>query len=201
MLPSCQLNRISNMVKNLYKNNERPIPFWIDTLACPTEPREARCLAIGCIRETYVKADKVLVLHHYLDLTAHKILTNVECLLGIMCTNWTRGLWTLQEGMLLRSIYFQFQDGAFGFHTALEKMDGSFDQTHLWMRCCLIRGLAELPEILHAKFEPSIDTLSLLLRCRTTSVVSDEAVCLDCLLDLDMCKIASASKDQKMKEF
>lgn len=200
MLPSCQLNRISNMVNDLYEDSERPIPFWIDTLACPTEPREARALAIGRMRETYAKADKVLVLHPYLDCTAHKTLTNVECLLRIMCTSWTRRLWTLQEGMLPRSIYFQFQDGAFDFDTALEKTDGSLDLT-LWMRCCLIRGLAKVPEILRDIFAPSINNMNMLLRRRTTSVVSDEAVCLACLLDLDMYKIASAPKDQKMKEF
>lgn len=66
-LPRCQLRRLSAMVNELYPSSQRPVPFWIDTLSCPTEPEEATSLAIVQMRNTYSRADIVLILDSYLD--------------------------------------------------------------------------------------------------------------------------------------
>jgi hypothetical protein len=50
-LPRCQLQRLQRLVDALYEPEERPVPFWIDTISCPTEPEEATDLAIMLMRK------------------------------------------------------------------------------------------------------------------------------------------------------
>src|SRR2546429_3762467 len=70
-MPICQLSSLHRKVQALYRTasdrQESPIPFWIDTMCCPTDPPEARRLAIIAMRRTYADADKVLVLDSYVQ--------------------------------------------------------------------------------------------------------------------------------------
>lgn len=97
--------------------------FWIDTLCCPVfknAPAE-NTVAMSRIREVYENADHVLVLDKALspfkssvsrEAAGEEALSkSAETCLRILTSTWTRRLWTLQEGVLAKSLYFQFQDG------------------------------------------------------------------------------------------
>ena len=82
-IPTCQFNRISKLVTDLYGGSSRP--FWLDTLCFPLEPPEAYELALIRMRSTYLDANKVLVLDGYLlshassGMTDNEIVTRIKC--------------------------------------------------------------------------------------------------------------------------
>ncbi|KAI9866729.1 MAG: hypothetical protein M1813_000671 [Trichoglossum hirsutum] len=105
-LPFCQLLRLQTLVDNLYEFDDRPVPFWIDTVCVPLEPLE-RKVAIAMLKQTYEEADKVLVLDSTLQEVTDKA-ESTETLMRIASSSWIRRLWTFQEGALSRSLHFQF---------------------------------------------------------------------------------------------
>lgn len=94
------------------QSGSKPILFWLDTICFPVHSPEAADLAIILMRKTYADADRVLVVDRYLTAVEIKLLLRTECLMRILCSSWTRRLWTLQEGALAKSLYFQFADEA-----------------------------------------------------------------------------------------
>ena len=114
-LPTCQIIRLRQLADDLIKvinppsDNEK-MHIWIDTLCCPWEPSPAKKKAIMCLRDTYAKAKHVLVLDTGLQSVNSSIRPTWEILLWVFCSGWTTRLWTLQEGMLPKNLWFQFQD-------------------------------------------------------------------------------------------
>lgn len=109
-LPICQFRRLQGMVDALYDPVARPVSFWVDTICVPLHP-ETRKAAIRRMAKTYEDSDKVLVL----DASLRHISVDSppdELLMRIRCTPWTQRLWTLQEGMLAKELYFQLLEGA-----------------------------------------------------------------------------------------
>ena len=191
-LPRCQLKRLSMIVNQLYPPSYRPVPFWIDTLSCPTEPKEARSLAIIQMRNTYSRADKVLVLDSYLDVESVGM-SNAEILLRILCSGWTTRLWTFQEGALARDAYFRFRDAA---------VNGTAIREHV--RIMPQAQNPDLDEMLEElglgwfslEARPStvgqlVIILARAVRHRATSVAEDEALCLGSLAGIDMETLAN----------
>ena len=109
-LPRCQLEKLQLLVDNLYRPKERPVLFWIDTICVPVEPG-LRNKAIGLMRRSYQEADKVLVIDKSI-LNVHLSRYPGEPLWRIFSSPWMKRLWTFQEGMFARSLYFQFGEGA-----------------------------------------------------------------------------------------
>jgi hypothetical protein len=60
------------------------------------------------MRSIYKEADKVLVLEESLLQTTLQGTELQEPLLQILCSSWSRRLWTFQEGVLSKSLHFQF---------------------------------------------------------------------------------------------
>ena len=100
----------------------KPEYFWIDTLCCPAQSGELKSGAISRMRNTYMCADKVLVLDSYLeafpppaekDLLPHTTTVEPSALercVRLRYSNWVRRLWTLQEGALAKQVWIQFAD-------------------------------------------------------------------------------------------
>lgn len=186
-LPRCQLRRLSAMVNELYPPSQRPVPFWIDTLSCPTEPEEATSLAIVQMRNTYSGADKVLVLDSYLNMDTARM-SDAEMLLRIFCSGWTRRLWTLQEGALARDAYFRFRDtnlnlAAVRARVRADSQGASLDVEEVFEELCL--------GWFSSNAQPStvgqrLIVIARAVRHRATSVAEDEALCLGTLAGIDM---------------
>jgi len=132
-------------------------------------------------------ADKVLVLESSLEQIDSSQLSDLEMLIRIISSKWTRRLWTLQEGALAKSLYFQFADKAVDLDEinqsladspyGREYMDVSFSCTslhELWDR-------GKISSISHTLY-----LLYTAVRYRSTSVKEDEALCLATLAGLDM---------------
>jgi hypothetical protein len=105
--PQCQLRQLYSLCKRADGSH---LPFWIDTLCCPTEPQSATDLAIDLMRKTYADASVVLVLDSWLSEQQTRGCSLVEIMIKIMASGWTRRLWTFQEGMLAKQLWFRFSD-------------------------------------------------------------------------------------------
>jgi hypothetical protein len=120
-LPVCQLARIQQLVNDGYAMSERPVPFWIDTLMIPVRreglPANVAARAASQKKEAlqnmeriYKSADKVIVFDKALMSTNSERMTCTELGARIMCSVWSRRLWTLQEGSSPWRTVFQFSD-------------------------------------------------------------------------------------------
>ncbi len=105
-LPRCQLRYIQNAVNELYESRHHPVPFWIDTLCVPLL-KPLRKLSIHQMQKIYREADKVLVLDASLECTTIDA-SPEECLTRIQVSPWMQRLWTLQEGIFAKNLYFRF---------------------------------------------------------------------------------------------
>jgi hypothetical protein len=112
-LPRCQMLRLSELTRSLPGCAPNSTPFWIDTIGRPPDvagQNEAQGLAVGVMRRTYEDAYAVLVLDSWLQSLAIKGLSDTEILLRIVCSAWNSRPWTLQEGALANTLFFQFAD-------------------------------------------------------------------------------------------
>ena len=197
-MPRCLLKYLQEKVDSLYPNVSGPVAFWIDTLSCPVAPESATDQAIALMRETYAEADKVLVLDSYLESLKWKEMTVFECALRITCTGWTKRLWTLQEGILAKHIFFQFADGA---------VDGDEIFTRLWQppvpygTAPIIHEWMEIRSNWKDSDSRTVWMLYRALHSRTTSVATDEPLCLSTLTGVDLKEIVSVRKEDRMKRF
>lgn len=202
-LPRCQLVHISHLVNALYGPADRPIPFWMDTLCCPREPRDATHLAIQYMRKTYSEADKVLVLEKYLRSHPVEAMSAFERMARIFCSSWTLRLWTFQEGVLAKSLFIQFADTALEFYKAFLAMvydDGPhFERHSLSGFYTEIRSRRPITGSA-APFE-DLQELVVALKERSTTVSSDEVLCLGTMMDLDMEKLLEVGPAARMQRF
>ena len=186
-LPRCQLRRLSAMVNELYPSSQRPVPFWIDTLSCPTEPEEATSLAIVQMRNTYAGADKVLVIDSYVNMDTARM-SDAEMLLRIFCSGWTTRLWTLQEGALDRDLYFRVRDINLNLAAVRARVRADPQGAGLDVEEVLEElGLGWFS--LNAQPSTVGQRLIIIARAvrhRATSVAEDEALCLGTLAGIDM---------------
>ena len=120
-LPSCQLARLQQGVNDLYSPKQHPVPFWIDPLMIPVthntknevEREAAKRKKVEALRDmewVYKGASKVLVLDHGLRSTVTEGMACEEIGARLMCSVWSRRLWTLQEGCVKHRTFFQFAD-------------------------------------------------------------------------------------------
>ena len=202
-LPRCQLVRISHLVNALYGPADHPIPFWMDTLCCPREPRAATHLAIQYMRKTYSEADKVLVLEKYLRSHDVETMSAFERVARIFCSSWTLRLWTFQEGVLAKSLFIQFADTALEFYKAFLAM--IYDEGPHFERHSLSGFYTEIrsrrPITGSAAPFEDLQELVMALKERTTTVASDEVLCLGTMMDVDMQKLLEMDPEARMKRF
>ncbi|KAL9090252.1 MAG: hypothetical protein Q9159_002057 [Coniocarpon cinnabarinum] len=110
-LPLCQLRELQKWVNELYAEDQWPVAFWIDTICVPLD-RTYRRKAIKSMYRVYSDADRVLVIEATL-LSLNVAQTHPTKLLLATSTNkWVRRLWTLQEAMQAKQLYYRYSDCA-----------------------------------------------------------------------------------------
>jgi hypothetical protein len=131
-LPECQLRYLQDLMDKLY-TTKRDIPhgrrlfgpqrapeafdtsqdevmFWMDTLCVPVDDDSLKKKVIKQMRDIYGGAHRVLVIDSWiqeLDLSARVI----DKAARLYLSNWQHRLWTLQEALLAKNLYFQLKDG------------------------------------------------------------------------------------------
>jgi hypothetical protein len=159
------------------------------------------------MRVTYEYADKVLVVDASLRAVDKSPLSTNECMIRIGSTPWMRRLWTLQEGILAKNLYFQFAKNAFHIDHAFDRY---FRQgcgpamQQRWVDCnpmsiYVSKLVLEVRMIVEDNPISWFAAVARGMAYRSTSVSSDEALCLAVLLDLDMKSILSVPEDQRMQ--
>ena len=140
-MPICQLERISSICRS---EDGSHMPFWIDTLCCPTEPEEATELAISLMRKTYHEAAAVVFLDEWLSSCSAQSVPAPNIMLRIMLSGWTQRLWTFQEGMLGRQVWILFADQLVPMDEIARAVRASLECRYLPLRYYLIQEYIRL---------------------------------------------------------
>ncbi|MCJ1475821.1 hypothetical protein MMC13_004485 [Lambiella insularis] len=204
-LPRCQLVRLSRYVKELYSPEIAcRVLFWIDSICCPRKPRDLRGLAISKMRDTYARADKVLVLDSWLQAQEIGRYSEYDLGLKVFASKWSKRLWTLQEGALAAKLVFRFRSASFSykddfygddisslrFQLPLARTD--LEQVTIRAACTVAYRILRGYQLrIGGKERDNRQTLSILrgLKHRDTSHDEDEGLCLGALFNLDLEKI------------
>ena len=209
-LQSCLLLEISGLVNQLPGNDKQKVmPFWIDTLCVPVRPPDLQALALNKMRVPYELASSVLVVDSHLRSLQSKRLSSTELLAQISCSSWMRRLWTLQEGRLAKRIWFQFADTAVNVKDVFDNVDYTrvpsrvdfWLQTaiyvqlwmQIWYRADVVKNTSAVAGL--------ISSTRLALSSRSVSVLTDEGLCLFCLMGMDISQITSVAPEDRMEVF
>lgn len=106
-LPTCVVKRIAGLVQQLLPETGA---FWMDSLCVP-DVESLRKDAIKLMSQTYRDSAKVLVIDDCIRSQCSERKTWEENLFRIATSGWVRRVWTLQEGLLARDLYFEFVEG------------------------------------------------------------------------------------------
>ncbi|KAJ8457554.1 hypothetical protein ONZ51_g11462 [Trametes cubensis] len=175
-LPTCLVEHISSLAKSLLPEHDGA--FWMDSLCVPSA-HEQRKKAIRLMADTYRNAAKVLVIDDSVRTSCHSELTILpEILLRIATSAWVRRVWTLQEGILARELYFEFVDGAVDC-TEFVIPEGLLDLVPVLS----FRTAFETPRDLRV-WRPPLLLLVSLLQGRATTKDEDELIAISGLLPL-----------------
>lgn len=206
-LPRCQMLRLSNLIRTLPGKASNLVLFWIDTIGCPPDAANegaAQALAIERMRQTYENARAVLVLESWIQATNVGQMTDLEAILRILCSGWNSRLWTLQEGALAQNLLFQFADMAYDLEEGFESLKSLDD---VILECSLRNLITQRMQDLRA-FKNRDTTIfykltaaMFALAFRSTSVATDEALCLATLLDMDVVKVYQEPPEKRMIHF
>ena len=210
-LHRCKLVRLRELVSavdNPDHSSVEPPLIWLDTLCCPAKDGEGKQKAIEKIRLVYQRAKHVLVLDAGLKEYASKDQGIHEQVIRIFTSGWVRRLWTLQEGALARSLYFQFADEAvsliglrmnFGQHVkSLQYQIFAFDSMQEFWR---IDAFFKSHEHKLPSNHPDLMILDQALQFRSVSVASDEPLCIGTLMSLDLPEILGVEpKEARMQK-
>lgn len=206
-LPRCQLVRIRDAFRRVPRTNlsdseqSQDMPFWIDTLCIPTQ-WEIRKKAIPDIRKVYECAGAVVVLDpEYLGTSSQ--MPTLEAVVRINTGRWMQRLWTLQEGVLSKNLFFEFKGGLLSL-SELEKLysaakyGGLNDDYHHVYRA----GWLFSPAMQSLQKSETANQVAKLWRSsqwRIASHPTDETICLATLLGLDLAPLLEITPDPSKK--
>lgn len=194
--------------------NSQPLYFWLDTISVPMNHLRAR--AIRNMRRVYSQANRVIVLDADL-LRVRGTHVNAEELLGrITCSSWIRRLWTLQEAVLARKLWYQGADDAFTvfpsdkpiaeefFDDEVAYYCRSFDYDK-WRSFARVWTDDDLPQPDDGKGNTvfSVEKVAqawTAFRLRQGSFTHDEPGCYAALLDMPLDQIYSEPVDTRVKK-
>lgn len=203
----CQFRRICRIVGMLPK---QPIAIWLDTLCCPVQPLSMRRLAIKMMRKTYDEAAAVVALDARLTSVNIKNLSMVEIFARIMTSAWTKRLWTWQEGALALTLYFAFRDQLFCFDDLQNAparimpdnwaphSDRYQYENDLFAFQASFSVSVSPPSL---RRQPDLRYIVWGLVGRTTSVATDEALCLASLANISLERILGKRLEDRMLGF
>ncbi|KAF7361143.1 Heterokaryon incompatibility [Mycena sanguinolenta] len=218
-LPVCQLERIQTRVDAVFPNGPHPVRFWMDTLCIPAAKKynDLRKQSIPLMQEIYKRAFAVLVFDADLQQLSLSS-TPHEKAIALYMSNWVHRLWTFQEGMFAKKLYFQLKDGVEDLTANTETAnvedstsDGEEEEITIEFPHSAIVAITTHFVILKdfvklkASGDPVMGNWLLLpdlahaLLQRTTTRMSDEAICAATILDLDVRKILGDSDPYREK--
>ena len=163
------------------------VAFWLDTLCVPmsAQYRQYPKLALFKMRETYTNATEVLVLDACLQEVGESV---YERRLQIVCSEWMRRLWTLQEALLPKpeNLLIQFRHNAIPLSSLV---DESIEEglSAIWHN--LEVQSAQLLRKQSPRAAGDEDHLLVLVRSlqrRSTTKAEDESICLATLMDVPL---------------
>lgn len=188
-----------------WKSSGKPL-IWLDTLCCPAKDGEGKQKAIENIRLVYRQAKHVLVLDAGLMSYSALMQEVPEYLARIFTSSWMRRLWTLQEGALAQSLYFQFADKAIGLGElgdAIIRL-GSTSMRHKSILTDFSQEFMGLQSFFlptTPKTGPLLRQLDQSLHFRSVSIATDEPLCIGTLMSLDLPAILDVEpKDNRMQK-
>ncbi|KAI1372321.1 hypothetical protein F4677DRAFT_432548 [Hypoxylon crocopeplum] len=170
--------------------------FWIDTLCVPIAPEDLRINQIGKMRHIYKDASVVLML----DKWVQKLATTADVaykFIRLWLSNWQHRLWTCQEGVFARSLYFQFSDGQQRLFDLLEEAGLRKDGPK---RSTIPSYAQDIPAFnegrlgrldIAEKFNPVL----MAVRIRNTTKKKDETICIATLLGLSPKRLLRINKE------
>ena len=208
-LARCQVSRLGKLCKALNAAENQPtqeLLLWCDTLCCPTQPDDAKNLALSRMTRTYEKAAFVLVLTSALLIHNSESLSYEEMWTMIMISAWMHRVWTLQEAVLGakdRRLWFQFKDKAVRSRTILKGVYARCEPTvgRIGILQYLLRGVRniffrDLPECRERGV--GLSEVDMALQGRSISYAFDEPLVIGTLLGLDTDTILSGPKESRI---
>ncbi|KAF4545445.1 Het domain protein [Lasiodiplodia theobromae] len=199
-MPRCQVEEINRLVAETFANEDsrRRVPFWMDTLCCPTIPGKAKKMALTQMRNIYHQAERVLVLDAGLRSVEREGRSVEELAYRVYLSTWASRLWTLQEGRLAQLLFVQFADGVFDFRNVVLGANSTVDMAYVvesvWKPWKTVQDGSHDTRM-------QLTTACAALHTRSTSFKHDEALCLGSLVGADMGPIVEAEPDARMKAF
>ena len=181
-ISSCQLKKIYQLVVTAVGGH---VPLWLDTLCVPVSGhhRQYRKLALFKMRETYANATVVLVLDACLQKVGEEI---YERRLQIVCSEWMRRLWTLQEALLPKpeKLLIQFRRNAVPLSSLVDESvkEGLSEIWHNLEVQTVQLLRKQFPKA--AADENHLLVLVRSLQRRSTTKAEDEPICLATLMDV-----------------
>lgn len=133
-LNQCVLNQFLDLFQ-IGNENSLNTSFWIDTLAIPVQHMYAaqRRKVIGKISDIFAEAQYTIVLDAGL-MEMSKREGYVHPAMNITMSGWLTRVWTLQEAVVSKKLYFNFSDGVISM-TDLEEFGAR--QAHVEHDLCL----------------------------------------------------------------
>ncbi len=200
-LPRCQLDFLRRTIKEYYEDvlpeEFGGVLLWCDTLCCPVQRGTAKDIALAQMKQTYLKAARVLVLDASLAIQNIKTMDLYEACIRILNSRWTRRLWTLQEGALAATdsrLAFLFKDRAISLRYLTQKIL-QLSTTNIGRKGVAINVLTRIASFSAVSYEVDgkqrrdLGSIEDGLQNRSVSVPSDEPLLIANLLDLDVVDI------------
>lgn len=200
-LPMCLLTELFSSIKVLGYQH-----IWIDSLCVP-EDEQARRVAIQRMAATYQNASATLVIDRTITSLPYDQIQDEfdNLLLRLVFAPWMLRLWTLQEALLSRAIFFRFKDrvtslSEINARASLRRTEDLNTVTEV-----LVRALQQLLH-LHVQARQSRQRLNLghiqqLLRIRNTSHASDETLAITGLIAETTADLLKAPVARSMQQF
>lgn len=197
---TCQLLHIKSLLDGFADTKI----IWMDTLCVPLDPRY-RKEAIIRMTQTYEDASQVLVLDGELRRVPHLNKPNYEAFARIFVSGWMRRVWTLQEGVLARQLFVEFQDGVMDVSTAVRDFNEAtnaktYELDMVPVEFMLVVGVLGTVRQLRDKESEYFMTVWNAVRLRRTTRRGDDILCFASMLHLPLKPIVEAvDHEQKMK--
>lgn len=207
-IPQCQLRRLSQYTRAILKDTTEPPLFWLDTICVPPDAicqvsesleQQMQYRAISQMKNTYEQSTVTLVLDSWLLSTRISDMTVAEKMMRIFSCAWNSRLWTYQEGALPKSVYFQFKDTAEDIDEMKQQLEVDMKRDVALRYTLGERLIAQYNSLRGFQtFEKDSEDFVLFvlgnMAYRSTSVSSDEALCLSTLMGLEVGAKASTEK-------
>lgn len=176
--------------------------FWIDALCIP-EDDSLRKRAIGLMAEIFENSSVTIVLDSNLTEFDFQGRSAEEVMLRLALAPWNRRLWTLQEGLLSRNLFYQMSRAVVSSAALLAAAEDSVPTAAITFPT---RALARFHafdkrESFRKETKYTLGTIVNMLHGRTSSKPSDETLAIAALVRRDPSELYSLAGEARMGAF